>query len=195
MNFKLRLAVEKAKQANMPRANIDKAIISATGQGEGRNWENIIYEGYGPGKTAIIVEIVTDNRNRALAEIKQIFDKAGGTLGQPGSVNYMFDKLGWIIIKPPHPAGDEIILQLMDIPGVVDINQNQEEIRILTQSEQFHQVIKQINQLGYHINESSVIMKPKITKTISEPDLSKLQAFLQKLEDSDEVQSIWSDYD
>ena len=193
MNFKLRLAIDKARQANMPGTNIQKAVASAAGPGADSNWEYITYEGYGPVNTAVLVEVVTDNRNRALSEIKQIFDKSGGRLGQAGSVNYLFDRVGQILIETAKTTDDQI-LQIMEIPGVTDLEQQPEGLEITTEPTQLKSVQEKIT-TGFKlpVSEAEIIMKPKISRQVNDDESTKVQQFIDKLEDSDEVQNVWSD--
>lgn len=191
-NFKLRLAVDKAKQANMPNVNIEKAIKSGSGAGSGENWENITYEGYGPEQAAVIVEVVTDNRNRALSEIKQIFDKSGGILGQPGSVNFLFDRVGEILIGKPD-LSEGIILQIMDIPGVEDVETSADGVSITTDPSKLKQVQAAVKKLELPVSEAGLNMKPKIHKELDNKQIEKVAAFIEKLENSDEVQEVYCD--
>lgn len=196
MNFKLRLAIEKAKQSNMPKANIDRAIASGSGPGEGDGWQEITYEGYGPYGVATIVDVVTDNRNRALSEVKQIFDRSGGTLGQSGSVNYLFDKLGWISLnKTDNTSVEMVILKIMDINGVTDVNNQHSNIEVFTQPDMLNQVLQDIKQKQIPVTESSLILKPKLEKKLSEEQITKFNNFIEKLEDSEEVQNVWHNVD
>src|SRR3989344_4490183 len=127
MNFKLRLAIEKARQANMPKVNIDRAISSGAGGVGGQGWEEIMYEGYGPLGTAVMVKMITNNRNRTLSEVKRIFDKGGGNLGQTGTVGFMFDQVGWLWLEPDSKEIQSLLLELMEIEGVVDVDTVQVE--------------------------------------------------------------------
>ena len=191
MNFKLRLAIEKAKQANMPRSNIDKAISSGSGHGAGDDLANITYEGFGPTGIAVIIEVVTDNRNRALSEVKQIFDKSGGTLGQAGSVSFLFNRVGEILVKESENQ-ETVMLEFMEIPGIIDIEQTPEGLAILTKFNELKAVQDKVAQ-GHSIEQSSLIYQPKMKKQLNSEQLQKVETFITKLEDSDEVQNVWTD--
>lgn len=191
MNFKLRLAIEKAKQANMPRSNIDKAISSGSGPGAGDDLVNITYEGFGPTGVAVIVEVVTDNRNRALSEVKQIFDKSGGTLGQSGSVSFLFNRVGEILVKETENQ-EAVMLELMEIPGIIDIEQTAEGLNVLTKFNELKSVQDKVAH-GHSIEQSSLIYQPKMPKQLNTEQIQKVETFIAKLEDSEEVQNVWTD--
>jgi YebC/PmpR family DNA-binding regulatory protein len=196
MNFKLRLAIEKARQSNMPKANIERAIASGVGGAGGQGWEEVMYEGFGPAGVAIVAKVVTDNRNRALGEIKQIFDKGGGNLGQSGSVSFMFDQVGWLLIESSDKEVDELMLQLMDVDGISDVSAKQngdDGVDVFTQAGDLKKVEDQLSEEGLQVKEAELIMKPKAVKELSDEDQDKVVKFVAKLEESDEVQQVFSD--
>ncbi len=197
MNFKLRLAVEKAREANMPKANIERAIVSGSSVSGGQGWEEIIYEGYGPAGTAMMVKVVTDNRNRALGEMKQIFDKGGGVLGQTGSVNYLFDQAGWLWLDTEDKDNEELMLQLMEIEGVLDVDtvssEGKEMVELFTDASKFKQVQDEIKARGIKVEEAELILKPKIERRLGDGDKEKVGKFIERLEESDDVQQVFCD--
>jgi len=194
MNFKLRLAIEKAKQSNMPKAKIERAMASGKGKGEKADaWEEVTYEGYGPAGSAVIAEAVTDSRNRTLSEVKQIFDKSGGSLGQLGSVSYMFDRMGWLLVDKSGKTVDSLMLELMEIPGVIDMEDAEEGVEVYTEPTDLKSVRDRLSEMGLRAMEAELIMKPKVLKRLSEEDTRKVKDFLMKLQESDDVQHVYCD--
>lgn len=197
MNFKLRLAIDKAKQANMPKANIQRAIDNAESSAD--NMQLAMYEGFGPGGTAIMVEVMTDNKNRTYSEIKQIFDKHGGTLGQSGSVGFMFERKGYILLKVELGELDEAILQIMDFENVEDViidDEDEKNLKVWTLPDNLQKLQNEINIDNVKIIESSLAMKPKLLKDLENQEQeAKLIKFLEKLEDNDDVQQVYYDVD
>ncbi len=167
-NFKLRLAIEKAREANMPKDNIQRAVDRAAGKGEGSILEEIIYEGYGPGGVGYLVQTVTDNRQRTVQEIKNIFDRAGGAVASPGSVSFNFSKMGYIQIEVGKNS-EEIMLKVMDL-GVLDIEEEGEGVLgIYTSLENLMQIKDKLTQDG---------LTPQLVETIEKPvNFKKLKEF------------------
>jgi YebC/PmpR family DNA-binding regulatory protein len=192
-NPKLRTALETARKVNMPKENVQRAIDRGLGKLPGQMLEEVTYEGFGPSKVAFLVEGVTDNKLRTLAEVKNIFDRAGGSLGSQGSVSYMFDKKGEIKVKSKG-LGEEEILGLIDL-GVEDVDEIEEEgvnkYLIYIQSTELGNVSTSLTQLGYEIEESEVTMKPSITSEVGEEEIEKVFALVEKLEDMDDVQKVY----
>lgn len=190
MNPSLRAAVDKAKSANMPNENIDRAIKKATGNLDGVTYEEITYEGYGPGGVAVMVEVLTDNKNRSASEIRHAFSKNGGNLGESGSVGFMFDKKGVITI-PSSKDVDEDALMLDAIEAGADELENEDEaFVVLTQPDDFVQVREGLEEKGYKIEDADLMMIPKTTSVLSEEDLAKMLKMIDALENNDDVQDI-----
>lgn len=191
-NSRLRLAVSKARAANMPKDNIDKAIKRGMGVEKGISWEKVTYEGFGPDNIAVIVECITDNKNRALQEIKTFFDKRGGRLGSSGAVSYLFDKKGKIEVAKKVDE-DEDMLSLIDC-GIDDIVKTKKGYLVYVSWEKLHQVTAEIEKQGFVVEESALVWKPKIIKANSGKKSKKIEDFLSKLDELDDVQAIFSDY-
>ncbi|HLQ83483.1 MAG TPA: YebC/PmpR family DNA-binding transcriptional regulator [Pseudogracilibacillus sp.] len=191
MNPALRLAIEKAKNDNMPNDNIERAIKKATGTLDGASYEEVTYEGYGPSGIAIIVHVLTDNRNRSAAEIRHAFSKNGGNLGTSGSVSFMFDRVGYIIILNQDDSIDEDELTLAAIDaGAEDIEYEDGIFEISTTPESFQSVVDYLTEAGYEIENSEITLVPQTTTQVSGEDLEKMNHLIEQLEESEDVQDI-----
>ncbi len=188
-NFRLRLAVERARAASMPKENIERALAKASGEGGGDNFDEITYEGYGPGGAAVMIQAMTDNRNRTVGEVRAVLTRAGGSLGESGSVGWMFDHVGLIVIEPNGADPDEIALVAIDA-GASDVVAEEEGVEVYTEPTDLHAVQEAIRGAGYEIASAELTMKPKTTMT-PEPDLAiKVIRLVEKLEDLDDVQTV-----
>jgi len=191
-NNKLRDVIAKAKANNMPNDNISRSIKKAAGEGNSVNYEEIVYEGYGPGNMAIIVEVVTDNRNRTAAEMRHIFDKSGGNLGSSGCVGWMFDKKGVIVIERTALMDeDEVMMQALDA-GAADFVAQYDAFEIYTDPLEFSRVREALEAAGYEFISAEVQMIPQNTVNINDPEtIEKVERFLEKLDDNDDVQEFF----
>jgi YebC/PmpR family DNA-binding regulatory protein len=190
-NTRLRLAVDRARAANMPKDNIERAIQRAAGVGQGDQFEEIYYEGYGPGGTAIMIQAQTDNRNRTVGEVRAVLTRAGGTLGENGSVGWMFDQVG--IIEMPVGAADpdELSLEAIDA-GASDVEAEDETLVIYTEPTDLHRVREALATAGHEIEAAQLTMRPKTTVS-PEPDAAvKVIRLVEKLEDLDDVQEVFT---
>lgn len=191
MNAALRLAVEKARDANMPNDNIERAIAKATGTLEGVKYEEVIYEGYGPGGVAIIVNALTDNRNRMAAELRHAFDKNDGNLGESGSVSYMFDRKGYIVILNEDNSIDEDEITLAAIEaGADDFEYEEGVFEIYTTPSTFHSVSEELEKNSYVFAESEITLIPQSFNKVSEEDEEKILTLIETLESNDDVQDV-----
>lgn len=195
-NPRLRLALEQARSVNMPKENIQRAIDRGLGRLPGQTFEEVYFEGFGPGKVAFIVTGVTDNKNRTLAEIRNLFDRSGGSLGTTGSVSFMFEKKGLIHIKSKGDSVDEEELALIDA-GAEDIEEidssEGKKYLVYTEATQTSQLSKNITQLGFEVESMEIIYKPTITTEIKDQETAeKVLNFSEKLEDHDDIQSVSS---
>lgn len=192
-DFKLRLAIEKARQFNMPKENIERAIERGRGRGGGgEGLEEIIYEGFGPGGVAIIVECATDNKLRTLSEVKNLFEKNGGTLGQKGSVSYQFQKVGVVTVKKNERTTEEI-LSLAAESGAQDLEEAGEEVLIYTDPSALKTVKEELEKQGLTIMGAELSQKPKILFSTKDEEASgKILSFVEKLESLDDVQKVYS---
>lgn len=193
-NFRLRLMVEKAKQENMPKENIARAIQKGSGKLGGKKWEEVVYEGYGPEGVAVIAEAVTDNKNRTTAEIKNIFERGGGRLVTPGAVSFQFKKSGLIVVEKER-AVDNQLLNLIDL-GVDDVQEATDAIEVYTQPEKLNETKEKIKDAGFRLTEAELVMQPKVVVKIKEKEkAAKIIKLMTLLEDNDDVQKVYANFD
>ena len=192
-NSKLRDVIAKAKASNMPNDNISRSIKKAAGELGSVNYEEITYEGYGPGGTAVIVEVVTDNRNRAAADVRHIFDKNGGSMGSSGGVGWMFDKRGVMIIERSASIDeDELMMAALDA-GAEDFIPQDDVYEVYTSVSDFSAVREALESAGYGFLSAELSMIPQNTVDISaDPEMvQKVERLLERLEDNDDVQEVY----
>lgn len=191
-NSKLRDVIAKAKANNMPNENITRSIKKAAGEGGSVNYEEITYEGYGPGNMAVIVEVLTDNRNRIAAEMRHIFDKSGGNLGASGCVSWMFDKKGLIVIERSALLDeDEVMMQALDA-GAEDFNAMEDAFEVYTAPSDFSAVREALEAAGYTFISAEVRMIPQNTVNVDDAEtVEKIERFLERLDDNDDVQEVY----
>lgn len=193
LNFRLRTAVTRAKQAGVPNDNIDRAIAKGLGGGaEDAGFETILYEGYGPGGVAVMIDALTDNRNRTAGDIRSYFNKCDGNLGETGSVNWMFQKKGVLRLDAVADF-DSFFLEAADF-GAEDVREDEDEIEVLTAPEDFEKVVRGLS--AYELTSSEVSYLPLNTVTVSEPDVAKkLLKLLDLIEEHDDVQNVYSNFE
>ncbi len=191
-NSKLRDVIAKAKAANMPNDNISRSIKKAIGDGNATNYEEVTYEGYGPGNIAVIVNCLTDNRNRIAAEMRHIFDKSGGNMGNSGSVSWMFDKKGQIVIERTALMDeDEVMMQALDA-GAEDFVANDDAFEVYTSPNDFSAVREALEPNGYTFLTAEINMIPQNTTEITDQEtIDKIERFLERLDDNDDVQEVF----
>jgi len=187
-NFKLRLAIEKARAANMPKDNIDRAIKRAEGK-DGGIVEEILYEGFGPGGTAFLIETVTDNRQRTFSEVRNIVSKNGGNLGEPGSVSYLFDRKGEIVVQKGVLSFDEIFSLGLEL-GVEDIEDDEQVCFLYTSPTDLFDFKNKLEEKGLIIESAEIVYKPKSGVELSGEDQEKVFAISDHLEELDDVQKV-----
>lgn len=196
-NSKLRDVIAKAKANNMPNDNIERCIKKASGELGGNDYEEITYEGYGPNGVAVIVETLTDNRNRTAGDLRHYFDKFGGNLGQNGCVSFMFDQKGVIIIDDPDEELDEdtVMMDALDA-GAEDMTANEACFEVLCDPANFSEVRDQLEQKGYTFASAEVEMIPQTTVTLTEEkDILFMGKLIDILEDNDDVQNVWHNWE
>jgi YebC/PmpR family DNA-binding regulatory protein len=193
-NPRLRLAIDNAKAANMPADNIERAIKKATGELEGTTISELTYEGYGPGGVAILVEVATDNKNRTVAEVRHLFSKHGGNMGESGSVAWMFEKKG-IITLPKQGKSEEDILEIALNAGAEDMRTEEDFFEIQTDIESFETVRKALVDEELKTENASLHWIAKNTVNIGGENAEKLLKLIESLEDSDDVQNVYSNAD
>ncbi len=190
-NPSLRVAIDKAKSIGMPNDNIDRAIKKGSGELGGENYEELLFEGYGPSGVAIIVEALTDNKNRTGPFVRSIFDKYGGNLGTPGCVSYMFSRKGVIVIDSEGLDEDEVMMIALDA-GADDMIVNEDNFEIRTEPSSFNDVHKAIKDEGYDIFEAEVEHVPSVEATVTDPeDMKLIVKLITSLEDNDDIQKVY----
>lgn len=187
MNFKLRFEIDKAREASMPRENIDRAIAKATT--DAGKLEEIMYEGFGPAGIGVMVEVASDNKNRTAQEMKNVFEKNGGNLAGPGAVGFNFESKGFMLLKKTgDPEGQ--MLSLIDA-GVDDVNETEDGIEVYTAPEKLGETHKALGAKGFEISQAELQMKPKNLQVLKNPnDASKALKFLDALDELEDVQKV-----
>ena len=195
VNSKLKDAIAKAKANNVPNDNIDRILKKAASEGNGENYEALQYEGYGPCGIAVIVETLTDNRNRTAADLRHYFDKCGGNLGQTGCVSFMFNKKGKLIIEAEGLDEDQVMEDALEA-GATDFEADEDVFDISTEPEDFSAVRDALEGKGYAFVTAEIQMVPDMLSTIDDPDAIKnMDKLLDMLEDNDDVQDVWHNWD
>ena len=193
-NPALALAIDKAKQNSMPKDNIQRAIDRGTGAGaDAAAIERIVYEGYGPGGAAILIEALSDNRNRTGSEIRHAFDRNGGSLGEPNSVAWMFEKRGVIVLDPDRYGEDDLIVAID--AGAEDVIAEADDVRVLTDPSNLTAVRESLEGDGIDIESADVTMEPKTTVEIDESDAGRLMRLMEALDDHDDVDAVHANFD
>lgn len=194
-NVALKHAIEKAKAINMPNDNITRAIKKGSGADGSSNYESLVYEGYGPAGTAIMVEVLTDNKNRTASSIRVAFDRNGGNLGTSGSVSYMFERKGEIIIEKTDKIIEEELLEVALEAGMDDMETLEDSYYITTSTENFDSVSTSLKNAGYDFIEADIQFVPNIEiENMSEEDEEKLRKLIDVLENDDDVQKVHHNY-
>ncbi len=191
-NFKLRLAVEKAKEANMPKENIQRAIDKGLGRGEGVRLESVTFEGFGPFGTAIIIEAITDNNNRTSGEIRTYFAKRGGSLGSPGSVSYLFTRLGEVEVDKATMNFDQMLGKALEAEAE-DVEETADGFLIYSRAEDLHKVKTKLEALGLVVSDAQITYRPNKETLVSLTDdyREEVESFLDGLSELDNVQEVY----
>jgi YebC/PmpR family DNA-binding regulatory protein len=193
-NSALALAIQKARDASMPKDNIERAIAKGTGEGgDGDQIETVLYEGYGPGGVALLIEALTDNRNRTSAEIRHAFSKHGGSLGEPGSVAYLFDKRGVIVVDASR-YGEDDLMPAIDA-GAEDIARDDDVFEVITEPADLQAARDALEQAGIEIESADLIWRPSSRVPVDESDAARLIRLIDTLEESDDVTAVHANFD
>lgn len=195
-NQRLRLAIQKAKSANMPNDNIERTLKKALGETEGDHYEEITYEGYGPAGVAVLVEVLTDNRNRAAADIRHIFSKQGGNLGEAGCVAWMFERKGVLTVDREKTDLDEdsVMMSALDA-GAEDFESSSDSFDITTSVEDFETVKEALENEGLSFTAAEITMVPQNTVPLAGEDAKRMLKLMEALEDNDDVQNVYANFD
>ena len=193
-NPRLRAAIQAAKSENMPKDNIERAIKKGTGELEGVNYEESVYEGYGPGGAAVLIESLTDNKNRTVADIRHIFSKAGGNMGESGCVAWMFDKKGYIAIENK-AVDEEALMEAALDAGAEDIREDDSNFEVITAPEDFETVKSAIDSASIPYLVAEVTMLPQTTTYLKGREAEQMVKLMEALEDCDDVQKVYTNAD
>lgn len=193
-NARLRTAIERAREAGMPNDNIQRAVQRGTGGGEGVSYEPITYEGYAHGGVAILVEVLTDNRNRTASEVRSLFSRHGGALGEMGSVAWMFDRRGMIVVDRARVGEDDLLLVALDA-GADDVRTAADSYEVVAPVDAFFTVKQALEAAGMPIQSADVTMIPKSTVRVEGRDARQVLALMEALEDHDDVQRAYANFD
>lgn len=194
VNFKLRDIIAKAKANNVPNENIERAIKKAAG-GDGKDYEALTYEGYGPSGVAVIVEVLTDNRNRTAGEMRHYFDKSGGNLGNSGCVSFMFNEKGVIVIEREDNDEDTVMEHALEA-GAADFQADDDVFEIYTEPDDFHAVYSDLEAKGYIFASAEVAQVPDTYVTLTDEDAIKnMTRLLDMLDENDDVQNVWHNWE
>ncbi len=193
-NPRLRAAIAAAKSANMPKDNIDRAIKRGTGELPGVTYEEVTYEGYGPGGVAVIVEAITDNKNRTVSEVRYTFSKYGGSLGETGCVSWIFDKKGAITISARNLSEDDVLMAALEA-GAEDIKAEEGCYQIITALEDFQKVKEALEKEALPVESAEITLLPKTTVKVVEDQAERVLKLMDALEGLDEVQKTYANFD
>jgi len=195
-NFKLKTAIANARQINMPNDNIERAIKKAAGGGDSVEYEEIVYEGYGPGGVAIMVKCLTDNRNRTAADVRSIFNKRGGNMGESGCVSYMFDQKGVLTINREESELDEDTVMLEAIEaGAEDLVVGDDSFEIMTHPHEFETVKNALEANGYTFDSASIRWVPQNYVKVEGDNADKLMKMMEGFDDNDDVQDVYANFE
>jgi YebC/PmpR family DNA-binding regulatory protein len=193
-NATLRLAIDKARSNNMPKDNIERAIKRGTGELEGGELEEVIYEGYGPHGVALLVKCLTDNRNRTIADVRRVFNRSGGSLAEAGAVTWMFDTKGYITVALDNMDPDDIFMLAVDA-GAEDVEVSEDFVEIYTAPSDLHWVAEGLEGRGLSIEDTELAQVPKTLMTLGQKETLQVMNMIEDLEDLDDVQQVYSNLD
>jgi YebC/PmpR family DNA-binding regulatory protein len=193
-NPRLRTAIAAAKAANMPKDNIDRAVKKGAGDLEGFSYEEVVYEGYGPAGVALMMEVLTDNRNRAVADIRYILSRNSGRLGEAGCVSYIFEKRGVISVDKKGTDEDSLMTAALDA-GATDVRDEESTFDVVTEPADFEKVKAAVEAKGFAVSSASVTMLPKNSVPLTGKDAERMLRLMDALEDNEDVQNVYANFD
>ena len=194
MNPRLRLAMDKARDVNMPKDNVERAIRKGTGEGAADTYEEASYEGYGPGGAAVLVEVLTDNRNRTVAEVRHAFSKNKGNLGENGCVSWLFEARGYLEV-PREGVPEDRIMEAALEAGALDVSDGGEVWEVITEPDALHAVREVLSAAGLAVHSADLTRVPKTTVRVEGKEAEQLLRLIEMLEDSDDVQHVYANFD
>ncbi len=194
-NPRLRTVIDKAKEVNMPSENVKRAILKGAGELPGMAYEEIIYEGYGPGGAAVLMEVLTDNKNRTVSEIRHIMTKNNGALGESGSVAWIFEKRGYVLVDKK--TDEDTLMSIALDAGALDIKNDpdEENFEVITEPEDLHRVKEALEKAGIPVSLAEITMLPKTYVPLDGHQANQMSKLLEALEDHDDVQNVYSNFD
>ena len=193
-NPRLRLAIDKARAANMPKDNIQRAIQKGIGGGEDAAYEEVIYEGYGPGGTAVLLEALTDNRKRTVSEVRHVFSKNGGNLGSTGCVAYLFEKKGIISVAPEGTDLDALIEAVLEA-GALDVLESDDSLEVVTAPSDFDAVKAALVDASFEVSSAAIRMEPTTSVWLEGKDAESMLRLADALDDLDDIQAVYANFD
>jgi len=193
-NPRLRTAIAAARAENMPKENIDRAVKKGTGELEGTYYEEVTYEGYGPGGVAVLVEVLTDNRNRAVADVRHLFERHGGGLGAAGCVSWMFVQKGLIVFRKDQVDEERLFEVALDA-GAEDIKEDEKEFEVITEPSAFEQVKTGVDNAGLSYTLAEITMVPKTTVNLDGKNAQQMLTLMELLEDTEDVNHVYANFD
>lgn len=194
-NMRLKLALSKAKANNIPKDNIKRAIQKGLGASDGSNYEELVYEGYGPGGSAVMLDIMTDNRNRTAADIRHLFSKFGGNLGETGCVGWMFKKKADFIVDRENYDDEENLMMIVLDAGADDFKAEDDSFEIIAAPEDYDAIAKALEDNKIETAQAEITMLPDTTVTLSGKDAEKMLSLIDELEEHDDVQNVYANYE
>ena len=193
-NPRLRTAIDKAKAENMPKDNVERAIKKGAGGLEGTTYEETTYEGYGPGGTAVLVEVMTDNRNRTVSDVRSIFTKCNGNMGESGCVSWLFDKKGLLVFPKKTTDFDKLFEAAIEA-GADDVTDEGEQYEVLTEPTAFHEVKTALEKAGFKAESGEVTMIPQTMVKLEGKQAENMLKLMDRMEDNDDVQNVYANFD
>ncbi|MBW1857572.1 MAG: YebC/PmpR family DNA-binding transcriptional regulator [Deltaproteobacteria bacterium] len=193
-NSRLRGAIAAAKAENMPKENIERAIKKGTGELAGSSYEEVIYEGYGPGGVAVLIEVLTDNKNRAVADVRHLFERSGGNLGEAGCVAWMFSQKGLIVFQKDQ-AEEELLFELALEAGADDIKEDEKELEVITEPSSFEKVKTAVENAEIKYTLAEITMIPNTTVKIDGKHAQQMLTLMENLEDNEDVSHVYANFD
>lgn len=194
-NFRLKTAIQRAREANIPFDNIQRAIQKGSGEIGGGNYEEVVYEGYGPGGVAVLIKVTTDNRHRTASEVRHVLSRNGGSLGESGCVSWLFQEKGLILVGKDSGFSEEDLLLLALESGAEDLKQVEDGFEITTAPEEFLRLKAGLEEQGVPVEEAEIVSVPQTTVPVEGEDAARVLRLVQSLEELDDVEEVFANFD